>query len=381
MSWPKGRWLSGCMMLFSLTLFGNGLANKSSEMLTVEKALQDQRLANAARREAIEQKRAQLEALHEAAANFEVLELLSVTLDDLAADLEELQDKAGLVVRDTAVPNADGLLVNGQALQLGRNRFWQVEDQALVQFETQNPVPLKNNPVAQLKRLKPGELATVIYPLTSQGVKSQAIDYSFWQKVYDQGLTMLALYLLGTFASFVAIWRLIDLNRYNLRGALARLEEAVPTIWCDGSEAEGVQMITGPIGQLVSEAVKHKALPIEFLEELLFEKILSFQNRLERWLPGLAVAATAAPLLGLLGTVNGMIQTFQALNSSGGEKSELLSAGISEALLTTEAGLLVAIPALLLHAFLNRKVKRVVGDLQQAAVLLMNGVKHGKSAD
>lgn len=381
MSWPKLRWLSGCMMLFSLTLFGNGLANKSSDMLTVEKALQDQRLANAARREAIEQKRTQLEALHEAAADFEVLELLSVTLDDLAADLEELQDKAGLVVRDTAVPNADGLLVNGQALQLGRNRFWQVEDQALVQFETQNPVPLKNNPVAQLKRLKPGELATVIYPLTSKGVKSQAIDYSFWQKVYDQGLTMLALYLLGTFAAFVAIWRLIDLNRYNLRGALARLEEAVPTIWRDGAEAEGVQAITGPIGQLVAEAIKHKALPIEFLEELLFEKILSFQNRLERWLPGLAVAATAAPLLGLLGTVNGMIQTFQALNSSGGEKSELLSAGISEALLTTEAGLLVAIPALLLHAFLNRKVKRVVGDLQQAAVLLMNGVKHGKSAD
>ncbi len=79
----------------------------------------------------------------------------------------------------------------------------------------------------------------------------------------------------------------------------------------------------------------------------------------EQWLSALAVCASVAPLLGLLGTVTGMITTFQALAQEGARDIAQLSGGISEALITTEAGLMVAIPALLFHAWARRRVRKL----------------------
>ena len=85
----------------------------------------------------------------------------------------------------------------------------------------------------------------------------------------------------------------------------------------------------------------------------------------------LGVSASAAPLLGLLGTVTGMIHTFRLITAFGVGDARLLADGISEALVTTEAGLCVAIPALLCHAWLTRLSKRHATNLESKITSLI----------
>ena len=82
--------------------------------------------------------------------------------------------------------------------------------------------------------------------------------------------------------------------------------------------------------------------------------------------------AVAAPLLGLLGTVTGMIQSFSAMQAFGASSPQLFSAGISEALLTTQFGLALAIPALLAHALLSRSAERILDASQYVCLLVVN---------
>ena len=134
------------------------------------------------------------------------------------------------------------------------------------------------------------------------------------------------------------------------------------------------QTIKGPVGELMQAAVQHAGEKKEYIEEALYEKMLIAKPQLERWMPFVALAAATAPLLGLLGTVTGMINTFRLISVFGTGDPKMLSSGISEALVTTEFGLIVAIPALLIHAFISRKAKGVLGSMEQASVAFINGV-------
>ena len=102
------------------------------------------------------------------------------------------------------------------------------------------------------------------------------------------------------------------------------------------------------------------------------EAILAEVPVLERFLSNLAVFAAVAPLLGLLGTVSGMIQTFETITLYGAGNAGMLSGGISEALITTETGLAVAIPILLAHAALARRAKVLIGHMDQAAMAILD---------
>jgi Mg/Co/Ni transporter MgtE len=102
--------------------------------------------------------------------------------------------------------------------------------------------------------------------------------------------------------------------------------------------------------------------------------MLSTRLKLQRFLPFVAISAAAAPLLGLLGTVTGIINTFRLITVFGSGDVKTLSGGISEALITTKFGLIVAIPSLLLHAFLSRKARGIINQMEKAAVALVNQV-------
>jgi biopolymer transport protein ExbB len=95
---------------------------------------------------------------------------------------------------------------------------------------------------------------------------------------------------------------------------------------------------------------------------------------LERFLPFLAITAATAPLLGLLGTVTGMIKTFQLITIFGTGDAKSLSSGISEALVTTAEGLIVAIPILIVHGSLSRMAKHKLSLLEQLSAAFVNGV-------
>jgi biopolymer transport protein ExbB len=105
-------------------------------------------------------------------------------------------------------------------------------------------------------------------------------------------------------------------------------------------------------------------------DDRLYAALLEQRNRLERWLGSIAMTASVAPLLGLLGTVSGMITTFKAMTLFGAGDPRVVSGGIAEALITTELGLVVAIPALLAHALMSRKVRSDFAQLENDAVQL-----------
>ena len=137
---------------------------------------------------------------------------------------------------------------------------------------------------------------------------------------------------------------------------------------------EHAKRIKGPVGDMLKTAIEHANERKEYIEEVLYEKMLKVRPRLESFLPVVAIAAATAPLLGLLGTVTGMINTFKVISVFGTGDPKTLSGGISEALVTTEFGLIVAIPSLLIHAVISRKAKGVMGAMEQISVAFINGV-------
>jgi len=135
--------------------------------------------------------------------------------------------------------------------------------------------------------------------------------------------------------------------------------------------------IGGPVGRMLTAGAKHLHEPRELIEEVMYEQTLTTRLKLNRMLPFIAICAASAPLLGLLGTVTGIISTFKLITVFGSGDVKVLSGGISEALITTKFGLIVAIPSLLLHAFLSRKARGIIGNMESSAIAFMNHVGHG----
>jgi biopolymer transport protein ExbB len=118
------------------------------------------------------------------------------------------------------------------------------------------------------------------------------------------------------------------------------------------------------------------------VEERATQALMVMREQLQRRLSLVNVTAGVAPLLGLLGTVTGMIHTFSVVTDTGTSEPELLAAGISEALLTTQFGLAIAIPAYLAHALLTRGARRILSSAEQAVLAYLHGGDgHGHDHD
>ncbi|WP_371924728.1 MotA/TolQ/ExbB proton channel family protein [Endozoicomonas sp. SCSIO W0465] len=99
------------------------------------------------------------------------------------------------------------------------------------------------------------------------------------------------------------------------------------------------------------------------LADKLHHQLLQWKAQLDSKMVILTATAAVAPLLGLLGTVSGMIHTFEMMNLFGNQDQTMLAGGISEALVTNELGLVVAVPVLLIHAYINRRRRgKTAGD-------------------
>lgn len=121
--------------------------------------------------------------------------------------------------------------------------------------------------------------------------------------------------------------------------------------------------LKNPLGRLQQIVSEHKKEDPEATAIRLDEQLAEESSLLNRGLPTVAVLAAVSPLLGLLGTVTGMIETFQSITLFGTGDPKLMSGGISQALVTTQLGLAVAIPLVLLHSLLTGQVNRLVERL------------------
>jgi len=105
-------------------------------------------------------------------------------------------------------------------------------------------------------------------------------------------------------------------------------------------------------------------------DDLLVAYLIEYKHKIERFIGAIATSAAIAPLLGLLGTVSGMISTFMMMTIFGTGDASTVSGGISEALITTELGLIVAIPSLIISALLSRRTKSYSAKLEASAIKL-----------
>ncbi len=127
-----------------------------------------------------------------------------------------------------------------------------------------------------------------------------------------------------------------------------------------------------PVAKVLKAGLECCRMPREELENALQEAILHEIPPMERFLSTLGMLAAIAPLMGLLGTVTGMIDTFHVITLHGTGDPRLMSGGISEALVTTMLGLTVAIPLMLCQTLLSRAVDNRIGEMEEKAVALVN---------
>ncbi len=130
-----------------------------------------------------------------------------------------------------------------------------------------------------------------------------------------------------------------------------------------------------PLGRLLAAGLINRDHSREIMKEAIEDSGRQVVAELERFLTTLGTIASVAPLLGLLGTVLGMIEVFDQIRGGGVGNAALLAGGISKALITTAAGLSVAIPALLLHRFFDNRVSRLALEMEEQALRLVEVIK------
>jgi len=196
---------------------------------------------------------------------------------------------------------------------------------------------------------------------------------SLWELFELGGAIMWPILAASILALALFIERLISLRRRHLmsdgldRGLSAHLEAN------DLKAAEAlVRADLTPFGRVAAAAFKHRKLGRATTKEAMTEAGDIALARLERFLPTLATIATVAPLLGLLGTITGMIEVFGEVEKVKQADIGMLAGGIWEALITTGFGLIVAIPVLIAHRYLESRLERFAIDLEERAIMLLD---------
>ena len=166
------------------------------------------------------------------------------------------------------------------------------------------------------------------------------------------------------FAIVLAAWRFVVL--FGMSGAVK-----------DQLDAESADT-ENPLGRVLKIAADNPGLDAESLELKLHEAVLKERPSIESGLNLLKIIAMVAPLLGLLGTVTGMIITFQMITLFGAGDPKAMAGGISQALITTVLGLVVAIPTVLLHTLVNGKAQGILHILEEQSAGIVAGSVEGR---
>ncbi|WP_444934361.1 MotA/TolQ/ExbB proton channel family protein [Microbulbifer sp. JTAC008] len=171
------------------------------------------------------------------------------------------------------------------------------------------------------------------------------------ERWHQGGIVGYIISAVGAFAMLLAIFRLIVLTGVGAK-VNAQLRSSTPNT-------------NNPLGRVLAVAEENKGVDGETLELKMEEAVLKERPAIESGLNLLKIIAMVAPLLGLLGTVTGMIITFQAITIFGAGDPKAMAGGISSALITTVLGLVVAIPTVLMHTVVNGRAKRVLHILEE----------------
>lgn len=213
-------------------------------------------------------------------------------------------------------------------------------------------------------------MLNILLQETSQIVVDAAADNkSLLDTIKEGGLTMIPLFLMALIAIAILIERLLTLNgaSKNVAPFMAQIKELVLAKNINGalelSEKEGT-----PLSRMINKGLRRLGSPLKTIEESI-ETVGKIEiDRLEKNLSFLATIAGAAPMIGFLGTVLGMMQTFDVIANEANQDVGDMASGISMAMVTTAAGLIVGIIAYISYNFLSNKVQKIVHNLEHSSV-------------
>lgn len=235
----------------------------------------------------------------------------------------------------------------------------------------------KGNVGRNLRGYVRGEREVVPFDLSSGGALRQISHQTdFLEQLRAGGPIVWPIVGLAVVALIIVLVRAFYLNRIHAN--TDRFMDQVHQMAARGDWRAAEEVVAShkrqksPVLAVIKAGLAVRRKDRETQESVLQEAILHELPRVEAGLSVLAILGAVAPLLGLLGTVTGMINTFRVITLFGTGDPKLMSGGISEALVTTELGLMVAIPIMLAHTFLSRRSDHIVGDMEQKAVQLTN---------
>ncbi len=300
----------------------------------------------------------------------------------LETSIGRLEDAVGGASFEGTAVGPQGEIQLGSFLLVGPYALFRSDDGQVVGIAEQRlgsleptVMPFGEEPdvLAADRLLETGSGQLPLDPTLGNAVKVEATQETLVEHMQKGGPVMVPILSLAALSLLVALfkWAHLAFVRKPSQKKLKAFLGAVANR--DRHRAmEQARAIGGPTGLMLARGVEHIHAPRELVEEIMYETVLTTRLRLQKALPFIAICAAAAPLLGLLGTVTGIINTFKLITVFGSGDVKTLSGGISEALITTEFGLITAIPSLLLHAFLSRKAKGVIDGMEKSAVAFVN---------
>lgn len=207
-----------------------------------------------------------------------------------------------------------------------------------------------------------------------KAIEAARASKGFSDYVDGGGIVGYAILWLGGIAILIAAFKLYEINSLpipNLKTINLILDDLLAHD--TGNAKLKAEKIKGLSGKMVDAGVENFYEKRRILEDALLEKLSAIQPRLDRFLPFLALAAAAAPMMGLLGTVLGIMKTFDMMAVFGTGNAKNFSAGIGEALITTAMGLVVAIPVIIIHGMLKSLSRGRFDKAQGVALSILNG--------
>lgn len=282
-------------------------------------------------------------------------------LEQLWFTFQQEMTESGKVVRFTdEIVGEDGRPQQAEVVRVGV--FNAISQDGFLRYlpETQSLVELARQPAGRFVSMAEnlyaaergeGPIAMAVDPTRGQLLGALVQAPSIMERIQQGGTVGYITLALGAFGVLIALQRLI-----YLLGAGRKIKNQLGT---------GKPNPDNALGRILSVYTDNKNDDIETLELKLDEAILKETPALEKWQNAIKILAAVAPLMGLLGTVTGMIVTFQSITLFGTGDPKLMAGGISQALVTTVLGLVVAIPLVLLHAVVAARSKELVQILEE----------------
>ncbi len=318
-------------------------------------------------------------------------------IDDIsgmvAVFMDEIRRGGQVTVRDGVFVGRDGRENTGRIFQVGKFTTvyqtadesgyltWSPEGRRLFALAALPP----RNVARSLNKYLAGESARMPLDLSGGAALRQLTHRAgLAEQIRQGGPIVWPILLIGVAALLLVIYKIVFMNR--MHGNTDRIMGEVNTLAAKGDWDACDQVVdqdkgrSGVVARVISAGLAARDEERETLESVLQEAILHELPNVQQGLAMLAVLGAVAPLLGLLGTVTGMIDTFRVITLFGTSDPKLMSGGISEALITTEIGLAVAIPIMLCHTYLSRRSDHLIGDMEEKAVQLTNIIRKRKLA-